>query len=197
MRNLVLALILTTMATVMAAVQPNTAYAGPDGKTVVAVLPVINNSAQKQTQYMVEMVEDAIYGKLPADRYIVIGGQTLADYLRYLGIEDIGSADPDALKEALRYYRVDYTIRAEIQPVPARQRVHFPDVFLLMKTWVADVTVNFTAVNVNGQSWSYQASIHDWAKHDGVIGFANRHYAIRLALARVLQTFATEPILPE
>jgi hypothetical protein len=163
-------------------------------RPTVAVLPVINNSGQKRTQYMAEVINEALYAKFTPDRYLLLDGQALEDNLRRLGIEDVRSADSRTINNALRAMGVDYSVRAEVHAVITRQRVYFPDVFLLMKTWTATVPVTFSVTNVPTGAPAYEAYFAEYAKIDFIIGFADRNYAIRIALDKVLEKFALEQI---
>jgi hypothetical protein len=89
---------------------------------------------------------------------------------------------------------VDYSVRAEILSVPTRQRVYFPDVFLLFKSWSATVPVSFVVTNVSTGEVIYAATFSEYAKHDAIIGFNDRHHAIRFALGKVLDKLAQEQI---
>lgn len=196
MRSLLAALIAALVLVLLAA--PAGAAPPDDGsgrKPVVALMPVINNSSQKHTNYMVEMIDEALLVKFGADRYLVVGGQVLADTLRRQGIDDWRAVDNYTLYTALRAMGADYMVRTEIQPVNTRQRVHFPDVFLLMKTWTASVPVSFTVTDVRTGRAVYEATLSEWAKHDAIIGFADRHYAVRIALTRLLDKFGQETII--
>lgn len=163
-------------------------------RPTVAMLPVINNSGQKRTQYMAEVINEALYAKFSPERYLLLDGQALEDNLRRLGIEDMYSADSRTLNNALRVMGVDYSVRAEIHAIPTRQRVYFPDVFLLMKTWTATVPVTFSVTNVRVGVIAYEAYFAEYAKIDFIIGFADRNHAIRLALDKVVEKFAQEQI---
>lgn len=195
MRRLFFALAVTLVCGLLAA--PAAAAPpddGPGRKPLVALMPVVNNANQKHTGYMVEMVTETLYAKFSPDRCLPVGGQPLADALRRQGIEDWRAVDGDTLNAALRASALDYAVRAEIGGVSTRQRVHFPDVFLLMKTWTASVPVTIVVTNLRTGRVVYEATISEWAKHDAIIGFADRHYAIRIALTRVLDKFAQENI---
>ena len=177
----------------------STAVAHADEGTVfrrptVAMLPVINNSGQKRTEYITEIITEALYAKLGSGRYLLVDGQALDDALRRQGIDDVRAANDAAIIGALRNLGIDYAVRAEIHPLIIRQRVHFPDIFLLMKAWSASVPVTFAATNVRTGGYAYEAYINEYAKHDFFIGFADRHQAIRLALDKVVEKFAQEQI---
>lgn len=159
----------------------------------VALLPVINNSGQKRTGYMVEMINEALQAKFSSDRYLPIVDQALDDALRRQGI-DAGTADSYTINTALQAMGVDYSVRTEILAVQTRQKVYFPDVFLLMKSWAAWVPVAFTVTNVQSGEVVYAVTLSDYAKHDAIIGFNDRHYAIRFALGKVLEKFAQEQV---
>ncbi len=166
-------------------------------RPTVAILPVINNSGQKRTQYLAEEINEALYAKFSPDRYMVLDGQALQDLLRRQGIEDIGSTDSRTLNLTLRAMGVDYSVKAEVHSVITRQRVYFPDVFLLMKTWTATVPVTFSVTNVSSGAPAYEGYFAEYAKIDFIIGFADRNHAIRLALDKVLEKFSQELIYLE
>ncbi|HWQ62583.1 MAG TPA: hypothetical protein VN521_09745 [Negativicutes bacterium] len=175
------------------------ALAAPDDgpgirRPSVALLPVINNSGQKRTQYMVGMINESLQAQFSPDRCLVIIDQTLDDALRRQGIDDFRTVDSYTLNNALQALGVDYSVRTEILAVATRQKVYFPDVFLLMKSWAAQVPVNFAVTNVRTGEVIYAATFSEYAKHDAIIGFNDRHYAIRFALAKVLEKFAQEQI---
>jgi hypothetical protein len=172
------------------------AAASPE-KPVIAILPVVNNASQKNTGYLIEMINDALSAKFGQDRYQLMGGQYLQDSFRRQGVEDYRSLDKSTLNLVLNDMWVDYSIRTEILPIVARQRIDFPDIFLFMKTWVADVSFSCTITNVRTGAVMYDAVISDFGKHESIIGFANREYAIRMAMARVLDKFQREPIMLE
>jgi len=178
---------------------PAPAQAAPDESPVirrpsVALLPVINNSGQKRTGYMVEMINEALYAKFSPDRYLLIVDQTLDDALRRQGIDDFRAVDAYTLNNALRAVGVDYSVRTEILSVHTRQRVYFPDIFLLVKSWAATVPVNFVVTNVSTGEVIFTATYSEYAKHDAIIGFNDRHYAIRFALGKVLDKFSQAQI---
>lgn len=195
MRRFLFALVVVSVFGLLSA---STAVYAEEGTAIrrptVAMLPVINNSGQKRTQYMVEVISEALYAKFSPDRYLLLDGQALEDMLRRQGIEDIRAVDSGTLTNALRVMGVDYSVRAEVHAVPTRQRVYFPDVFLLMKTWTATVPVTFSVVNVHTGATAYEAYFAEYAKIDFIIGFADRNHAIRLALDKVLEKFAQEQI---
>lgn len=170
------------------------AAASPD-KPVIAFLPVINNAFQKNTGYIIEMIDEALYNKFGQDRYMVMGGQYLLDSFRRQGVDDPGTLDRAALNAILNNMWVDYSVRTEIMPISTRQRVDFPDVLLFRKTWIADVSFSCTITNVQTGAVVYDAIIADNGKHDAFIGFANRDYAIRIALTKVLEKFRRESII--
>ncbi|MDT8900449.1 hypothetical protein [Anaeroselena agilis] len=195
MRRFLLALVVVSVLNLLSA--PPAVYA-EEGvifhRPTVAMLPVINNSGQKRTEYITEIVTEALYAKFGSGRYLLVDGQTLDDALRRQGIDDIHAASDAALFGALRNLGIDYAARAEIHPLIVRQRVHFPDVFLLMKAWSASVPVTFAVTNVRTGGYAYEAYFNEYAKHDFFIGFADRHQAIRLALDKVVEKFAQEQI---
>jgi len=179
---------------------PAPAQADPDESPVmirrpsVALLPVINNSGQKRTGYMVEMINEALYAKFSPDRCLLIVDQTLDAALRRQGIDDFRAVDAYTLNNALRAVGVDYSVRTEILSVHTRQRVYFPDIFLLVKSWAATVPVNFVVTNVSTGEVIFTATYSEYAKHDAIIGFNDRHYAIRFALGKVLDKFSQAQI---
>lgn len=175
------------------------AMAAPDDsqglhRPSVALLPVINNSGQKRTGYMVEMINEALQNKFSPDRCLTIVDQTLDDALRRQGIDDFRAVDAYTLNRALQAAGIDYSVRTEILAVHTRQKVYFPDVFLLFKSWAATVPVSFVVTNVRTGEIIYSQTYSDFAKHDAIIGFNDRHYAIRFALAKVLDRFAQDQI---
>jgi TolB-like protein len=163
-------------------------------RPTVVILPVINNSGHKRTQYMADATAEALYAKFPYGRYLIVDGQTLNDALSRQGIDDIRAVDRATLNRALQAIGVDYSVQAEILSVDARQRVHFPDIFLLVKSWTAQVPVTVTVTNVRTGVAVYDAYFSEYAKHDFLIGFADKHQAISLALHRVLEKVAQEQI---
>lgn len=163
-------------------------------KPIVAILPVINNASQKNTKFMIQMVDDSLSRKFSGDRYLVISGQMLMDAFRRRGVDDPSSLDQETLNAVLRDMQIDYSVRTEILPVNARQRVDFPDIFLFMKTWVATVPFSWTITNVQTGEILYDFTYADSGKHEAIIGFANRDYAISVALSKVLERFESEPI---
>jgi hypothetical protein len=180
-------------------IMPAPALAAPDEapgvrKPSVALLPVINNSGQKRTGYMVEMISQALQDKFSPDRCLPIVDQPLEDALRRQGIDDFRAVDNFTLQSALQAIGVDYSVRSEILAVHTRQKVYFPDVFLLLKSWAAQVPVSFVVTNVRTGEVVYAGTFNEFAKHDAIIGFNDRHYAIRFALGKVLEKFAQEPI---
>lgn len=194
MRRLLIAL----AALMILGLLPAPVLAAPDDPGIhrpsVALLPVINNSGQKRTGYMVEMINEALQAKFGADRYLLIVDQTLDDALRRQGIDDFRAVDSYTLNNALQVAGVDYSVRTEILAVHTRQKVYFPDVFLLLKSWAAQVPVTFTVTNVHTGEVVYAGTFSEFAKHDAIIGFNDRHYAIRFALGKVLEKFAQEPV---
>ncbi len=195
MRRLFFALVVLLLVGLLSAAAVAHADEGTSiRRPTVAMLPVINNSGQKRTEYIAEIVTEALYAKFGSGRYLLVDGQALNDALRRQGIDDVRAAGDAALIGALRNLGIDYAVRAEIHPLIIRQRVHFPDIFLLMKAWSASVPVTFTATNVRTGGYAYEAYINEYAKHDFFIGFADRHQAIRLALDKVVEKFALEQI---
>jgi TolB-like protein len=174
------------------------AAAADDGsfyrRPTVVILPVINNSGQKRTQYMADVVAEALYAKFPSGRYLIVDGPALSDALSRQGIDDFRTVDRTTLNSALQAVGIDYSVRAEILSVDTRQRVYFPDIFLLIKTWTAQVPVTVTVTNVRTGGIMYDAYFSEYAKHDFLIGFADRHQAISLALDKVIEKFAQEQI---
>jgi len=197
MRSFVFAFVLAFLLTGFPAAPADAA--GDDGvrKPVVVLLPVINNSSQKHTRYMAEMVDEMLQAKFNADRCWPVYGQGLMDTLRRQGVEDYRALDSAAFLAVMQGLRADYVVRAEILPVVTQQRLHFPDVFLLMKTWTATVPVAIRVTSVASGATVYEATFTEWAKHDGFVGFTDRHYAIRPALAKVLEKFSRETMIPE
>lgn len=190
MRKLWIALIVLLLTGVFS----STAAANPD-RPVIAILPVVNNAAQKNTGYIVDMINDSLYNKFGQDRYLVLGGQYLLDNFRREGVDDPRSLDRATLNAMLDSMRVDYYVRAEILPISTRQRVDFPDIFLFMKTWIASVPFSCTVTNVHTGAVVYEFTYSDYGKHEAIIGFANRDYAIRIALTKVLEKFERETIV--
>jgi hypothetical protein len=179
---------------------PSPAYAD-DGQYVrrptVALLPVINNSGQRHTGYMVGVITEALNAKFPPERYLIVSGPVLEDALRQQGIDDFRTAGSYSLINALQAMGVDYYVRTEIQAVTTRQRVFLPDVFLLLKQWAATVPISFTVMNVRTGTVAYDATFSEYARNDGLVGFTDRHNAIRIGLSRVLDRFAQEQIYLE
>lgn len=173
----------------LAAAADDTEYRRP----TVALLPVINTSYQKRTWYMVDMINEALRAKF-SPSCLIIEGQVLEDALRRQGIDDWRAVDDYTLMNALRSFGADYSVRTEILPVPTRQKVSFPDVFLFMKTWSARVPVSFLVTNVNTGEVVFSQTYSESDRHESLIGFSDRHQAIRLALTKVLERFAQEPI---
>ncbi len=176
---------------------PSPAYAD-DGqyfrRPTVALLPVINNSGQKHTGYMAGTITEVLNAKFPSDRYLVVSGQVLEDALRQQGIDDFRTVGSYSLINAMQAMGVDYYVRTEIQAVTTRQRVFLPDVFLLLKQWAATVPVSFTVMNVRTGAVVYDATFSEYARNDGLVGFTDRHNAIRIGLSRLLDRFAQEQI---
>lgn len=168
--------------------------ASPD-RPVIALLPVVNNAAQKNTGYLVDMINDELNNKFSQDRYIIFSGQYLLDNFRRQGLDDPRDLDRATLHAVLESMRVDYCVRTEIMPIITRQRVDFPDVFLFMKTWIATVPFSCVITNVHTGAVVYEFSYSDYGKHEAIIGFANRDYAIRIALTKVLEKFDRESII--
>ncbi len=176
---------------------PAPAYAD-DGQSIrrptVVLLPVINNSGQRRTGYMEGIIAGALNAKFPADRYAIVSGPELEEILRQQGIEDLRAVGNSYLLNALQASGADYCVRAEIHGVTTRQRVFLPDIFLLLKQWTAVVPVSFTVTNVRTGTVVYDATFSDYARNDGIIGFTDRHNAIRIGLSRLLDRFAQEQI---
>ncbi len=172
--------------------------AADDGQYIhrptVALLPVVNYSGQRNTGYMAGIIMDALYAKFPADRYTIVCGQPLEEALRGQGIDDFRTVSNSYLVSALQAMGVDYCVRTQVQGITTRQRVYLPDVFLLLKQWTAVVPVSFTITNVRTGAVVYDAAFSEYARNDGLIGFTDRHNAIRIGLSRLLDRFAQEQI---
>lgn len=164
------------------------------GRKLVAIFPVVNSSNIRGSYYLNDMVDEALLRKFDSSRYLVISGQALVDVLRRYGVEDYRWADTDTLLSALRDMHVDYSVRTEILAVSARQKVSYPDILLLMKTWVVVVPLNCTVTDVPNGVVVYDVTIADQGSHESFIGFASKEQAARGALYQVLERFAQENI---
>lgn len=173
----------------------NSAFAA--SRPMVAIFPVVNSSNVRASQYMVDMVNDELARKFDSSRYLTLSGPVLSDALQNYGLDDYMGADADGAQAALRDMQVTYSIRVELMPVNTRQKVSLPDVLMLMKTWVATVSVSCTVINVRTGAVVYDGTITDQGAHESFIGFASKEQAIRGALTRVLDRLDREMLIPE
>lgn len=176
-----------------------TVFANPDAqsKKLFAVLPAINNSGLKGSNYLNDLVNESLNQKFgSSERYIVLTGSSLVEGLRREGIENFRTADPAALHAALRNMNVDYCLRTEVQYIATEQRIKLPSVLLLIKTWYATVPLHFTVTDINHGVVYSDIVISDHGQHDSIVGFAKQKKAVTDALEKVLDRFDREVALP-
>ncbi|MBP2650711.1 MAG: hypothetical protein H6Q74_1536 [Firmicutes bacterium] len=197
MRRNVLVACCFLLALVSFALVPNGVEAHYGSKAVVAVLPAINNSGLRGGGYTAEMINEALADKFPADRYIVLSGQSLLDRLSAEGIYDYSTADWGSLQAAFSDMRVDYSVRAEIQFVYTDQQLDFPNAIILLKRWTAVVPLYMTVTDVNNGYVIYDSVITENGEHQALVGFVKQSYAVRRGLEKALNRFNRECYLPE
>jgi len=192
---LLLILLLTILAIPIAEASSDTSISA--GRPIVAVYPVVNSTGERGTYYLVNMVNEALARKFDSGRYLVITGSALTDALNRYGVYDDPISDTPAIRTALHAMGVDYIVKVELMPMNARQKISVPDVFLLMKTWVATVPLSCSVTNVATGTIVYDAVFTEQGSHENFLGFASKGQAMRGSLGRNLDRFERETIIPE
>lgn len=172
-------------------------YASSDGKTVVAFLPVVNNTGLKGDHYTSDMVDERMTEKFGNGKYSYLSGQVLLDELKQVGIDDPRGVDNATLMVALKKLHVDYCVRAELLVVVTEQKMIFPNVLLFIKTWTATVPLYISITDVNQGAPSYESTIVENGRYDAVIGFAYQAAAVKAALNKDLDRFDREAYISE
>lgn len=192
---LLLILLLTILAMPIAEASSDTSISA--GRPIVAVYPVVNSTGERGTYYLVNMVNEALARKFDSGRYLVITGSALTDALNRYGVYDDPVSDTPAIRTALHAMGVNYIVKVELMPMNARQKISVPDVFLLMKTWVATVPLSCSVTNVATGTIVYDAVFTEQGSHENFLGFASKGQAMRGSLVRNLDRFERETIIPE
>lgn len=167
------------------------------GRPMVAIYPVKNSTGERGTYYLVDMVNETLVRKFDSDRYLVITGSALTDSLRRYGVYDDPMTDTPAVRNALSAMGVNYIVKVELVSISARQKIDVPDVFLLMKTWVATVPLSCSVINLPTGTIVYDAVFSEQGSHENFLGFASKGQAMRASVGKALDRFERETLIPE
>lgn len=184
-------------AGIMAGVLAAAAGAEASGRRpLLALLPTVNNSYVKGGPSLAATTNDRLRSKYDMDRYILLHGQFLADSVARYGVYDIAALDEASCREILRGMGVDYSVRAELMPVNARQRIEFPTVLMFVKSWQATIPLRITVTNVAAGYVIFDGVFAEQGVHENLIGFASKENAIWLSLYKALDRMDAEAPLP-
>jgi hypothetical protein len=176
----------------LAFVMPETALANTGRKPVLALLPVIDNSCQRAGRFATEEINDRLAEKYGTGRYTVLSGQVLLNALAREGIADYRSVDNATLLGAMQRIGVDFCVKSDLQYITLKQKVSFPSILLLIKTWTAHVPLYINITEVNQGVLIYEGRLEEFGDNEALIGFANQAAAVQKALDTILPRIDSE-----
>lgn len=194
---LLIAFLLTILAmpTAEASYDGSPSIAG--GRPIVAIYPVVNSMRERGSYYLVDMVNESLFRKFDSSTYLVMTGPALTESLQRYGVYDDPVSDTAAIRAALRAMGVHYIVKVELLPASAKQKISFPNVFLLRKTWVATVPLACLVIDVPTGTVVYDAILAEQGSDENFIGFASKGQALRGSLGKTLERFERETLIPE